>query len=217
MVCLTGTGCGEKEPKSSSGKLSTKKKVQPETMEKSAMSLDEALAKRRSVRSYSDEPLTNKEISGLLWAAQGETNKLHGFRTSPSAGATYPLKIYLLSKGVLSLYNPESNSLEVVREDVDTARLARDCLSQMFIAGAPAVFVLTAVYGRTGGRYGARGERYVHMEAGHAAQNLLLKATALGLGGVPVGAFDDDAVSRTLTLGATEKPLYIIPVGHERK
>ena len=79
------------------------------------------------------------------------------------------------------------------------------------------MFVMAAVYERMAQKYGqARTPRYVHMEAGHAAQNLLLEAVALGLGGVPVGAFHDDEVRRVLSLPIDHRPIYLLPVGHPR-
>jgi SagB-type dehydrogenase family enzyme len=79
------------------------------------------------------------------------------------------------------------------------------------------VFVITAVYARTEQRYGVeRGTRYVHLEAGHAAQNVLLQATALGLGAVPIGSFSDSEIRTVLTLPEDHAPLYLIPVGKPR-
>ena len=151
----------------------------------------------------------------LCWAAQGEvaSDSVTGAtRTAPSAGAAQPLELFVLQNQRLSRYFPELNSLKQWGE-VDAGKLAEAALNQDFIKSAPAVFVIAAEVGRTTSRYGERGERYVSMEAGHAAQNLLLEATVLGLGGVPVGAFDDAEVARALGLPERLIPLYIIPVG----
>lgn len=182
-----------------------------------AMSLDEALARRRSVREYAPGALTLAEISRLLWAAQGVSEP--GRRTAPSAGATYPLEVYLVAGEVEGLaagvyrYRPGRHRLEAVTDDDIRLPLAAAAWGQGWLRRAAAVVAIAAVFERTTARYGKRGERYVHMEAGHAAQNLLLQATALGLGAAPVGAFSDTLVSRLLRLPDGESPLYLIPVG----
>lgn len=176
------------------------------------MSLTEALAQRRSIRSYTGQALTWEEISQLLWAAQGVTDR-RGFRTAPSAGALYPLEVYLVLSEGWYRYRPADHRLEVrgqgdLRRDIWMVGLNQEALLQ-----APALFVITGVVSRTAAKYGDRAERYVFLEAGHAAQNLLLQATALGLGAVPIGAFDDAGVRRVLGLSPEETPLYLIPVG----
>lgn len=182
------------------------------------MSLEESLAHRRSVREFIPGALTLAEISRLVWAAQGVTEAAR--RTAPSAGATYPLEVYLvvgdvenLSAGVYR-YRPGRHRLEVMTdgEDIRT-HLAAAANDQEWVHRAAMVVVIAAVFERTTARYGKRGERYVHMEAGHAAQNLLLQAAVMRLGATPVGAFDDTWVSRLLHLPAGETPLYLIPVG----
>jgi SagB-type dehydrogenase family enzyme len=180
------------------------------------LSLEETLAARRSVREFRDAPLTSAQIAQLLWAAQGITHG-DGRRTAPSAGALYPLELYLARAGRLDHYDPARHRL-VRRSDRDPRQdLFRASHSQEQVRDAPAVFVIAAVYARTESKYGkARAPRYVHMEAGHAAQNLLLQAVALGLAGVPVGAFEDDLVQRALALPGDQKPLYLIPVGRPR-
>lgn len=184
------------------------------------MSLEEALARRRSVREFSAGALTLAEVSRLVWAAQGVT-KPEG-RTTPSAGATYPLEVYLVAADVEGLaagvyrYRPGLHRLEAVTGGDIRLPLAIAAVGQEWVSRVPLVVVIAAVFERTTARYGRRGQRYVHMEAGHAAQNLLLQATAMGLGATPVGAFDDIEVSRLLHLPAGETPLYLIPVGHKR-
>lgn len=181
------------------------------------VSLEESLARRRSVRDFSAEALTLDDISRLLWAAQGVIAS--GHRTAPSAGATYPLEIYLAAGNVENLadgvyrYLPERHRLEAVSGGDIRQRLADAAVNQEWLIGAPVVMAIAAVFDRTAARYGRRAERYVDMEAGHAAQNLLLQVTVLGLGATPVGAFDDDEVSRLLHLPVGETPLYLIPVG----
>lgn len=182
-----------------------------------AMSLEEALARRRSVREFAPGELTLAEISQLVWAAQGVTAPER--RTAPSPGATYPLEVYLVVGEVNSLaagvyrYDPGPHRLELVADGDIRVPVADAAVGQTWISKAAIVVVLAAVFERTTARYGKRGERYVYVEAGHAAQNLLLQAVALGLGARPVGAFNDLGVSRLLLLPDGETPLYIIPVG----
>lgn len=182
---------------------------------KGEMSLEETLAARRSVREFTDEELTLEEISQLLWATQGITAAWGG-RTAPSAGALYPLEVYLATADGLYHYVPQGHKTIVESKADWRGELWRAGLSQNAIREAPAVFVITAVYARTAKKYGGRAERYVKLEAGHAAQNLLLQAVALGLGGVPIGAFYDDQVQSALSLPLDQEPLYLIPIGHPR-
>lgn len=182
----------------------------------SDLSLEQALARRRSVREYSEQALTIAEIGQLLWAAQGISSE-QGYRTAPSAGALYPLEIYLLTAEGVFHYEPQHHRLSAVSHSDARQAVFRAALKQDPVREAPAVFVLTAVYARTAQRYGEeRSPRYVQMEAGHAAQNLLLEAAALHLGAVPVGAFHDQEVQEALGLPADHQPLYLIPVGHPR-
>jgi SagB-type dehydrogenase family enzyme len=176
-------------------------------------SIEECLALRRSVRSFTSDTLTNVQIATLLWAAQGITDTSRGFRTAPSAGATYPLEIYLFTKNGVFLYHPMQHKITLVKKGDKRSELSAACLGQAFIRQAPVSIVLCAVPERTSGRYGERAMRYIWMEAGHAAQNVLLEAVALGLGGVPIGAFYDEALTKLLELDQSTIPLYIIPVG----
>jgi SagB-type dehydrogenase family enzyme len=180
------------------------------------MSLEEALARRRSVREFTRETLTERELSQLLWAAQGITHA-EGLRTAPSAGALYPLELYVASAGGFYRYEPRRHRLVRLSDRDLRAAMRRAALDQEAVTQAPTVFVFAAVYERTSRKYGvARAARYVHMEVGHAAQNLLLEAAALGLGGVPIGAFDDEALHKALGLPADHRPLYLVPVGRPR-
>ncbi len=177
------------------------------------MSLEAALAARQSVRAYTEEAVVLPDLSQLFWSAQGMTRSWGG-RTAPSAGALYPLELYAATADGVYHYLPQQHQAELwlaedIREGLWAAGLEQEALRQ-----APAVFVMTAVYGRTIARYGDRSERYVKLEAGHAAQNLLLQAVTLGLGAVPIGAFDDQQISTLLSLSPGEEPLYLIAVGH---
>lgn len=182
---------------------------------KGETSLEETLAARRSVRKFTEEELTLEAISQLLWAAQGITAAWGG-RTAPSAGALYPLEVYVATANGLYHYVPQGHKAIVESKADLRDGLWRAGLSQDAIREAPAVFIVTAVYARTERKYGGRAERYVKLEAGHAAQNLLLQAVALGLGGVPIGAFYDDQVQSVLSLPSDHEPLYLIPIGHPR-
>ncbi len=183
---------------------------------KGKMSVEEALARRRSAREFTREALTDRELSQLLWAAQGVTHP-EGLRTAPSAGALYPLELYVATARGFYHYEPRHHRLRELFDRDLRAAVRRVALDQEVVSQAPAVFVLAAVYERTSGKYGAaRTPRYVHIEIGHAAENLLLEAVALGLVGVPIGAFDDDALQNVLALPANCRPLYLIPVGHPR-
>lgn len=184
------------------------------------VSVEEAILKRRSVRRFRNEPLTLSQLSQLLWAAQGITAS-GGRRTVPSAGATYPLEVFAatgeqtvdsLGAGVYH-YQIESHALDIHIEGDVRPALAEAALGQSCIAASPVDIIVCALYSRTMYRYGRRGERYVHMEAGHAGQNISLQSVALGLGTVMVGAFDDEQVKTVLRLDDQLMPLYIIPVG----
>lgn len=177
------------------------------------LSLEETLAARRSIRDFTPEELTLEEISQILWAAQGITASWGG-RTAPSAGALYPLEVYVATSDGLSRYLPEGHRAESISTADVREALAEAALGQAAVADAPAVFVITAVPARTEAKYGERAERYVQMEAGHVAQNVLLQAVALGLGGVPIGAFSDQEVAEVFSLEPGEVPLYLIPIGH---
>jgi len=176
------------------------------------VSVEGAIAGRRSVRSFSPEPLALKAVSQLLWSAQGMTAK-EGLRAAPSAGACYPLEVYALVEQGLFRYLPAAQALLKALAGDRRQALAQACYGQMFVAEAPLSLIFTAIYERTTSRYGERGLRYVHIDVGHAAQNVHLQAEALGLASVPVGAFDDAAVSEALALPAQEHPLYLVPIG----
>jgi len=190
----------------------------PIPLQDSDTSIEEALLGRRSVRTYSGEPLTLEDISQLLWAAQGITSP-SGYRTAPSAGGLYPLELYLLvgdvdglSQGVYQ-YIPQEHALSKTVEGDKRDELQGAALDQSPVGDGFAVIVITAIYERTTGKYGQRGDRYVHMEVGSAAQNIYLQAGSLGLGTVFIGAFDDDVVKEILALEASEQPLGLMPVG----
>lgn len=191
----------------------------PAPKKKGAMSLEEAISKRSSIRDYRGESMPLAQLSQLLWSAQGIT---HGdrFRAAPSAGATYPLELFAVVGDVEGLeagvyrYDVSNHSLHLhITGDIRRELTDYSSFKQEFIAQVSVDIVICAVYERTTDFYGQRGVRYVHMDTGHAAENIALQAVALGLDTVMVGAFDDDAVSKILRLSSELKPLYIIPVG----
>jgi SagB-type dehydrogenase family enzyme len=225
LVVLSATACagngvhGTGATRSSAPARAAEVLALPAPRTESDTSLESALLSRRSVRSYQDEPLTLAETSQLLWAAQGITDPARSYRTAPSAGALYPLEVYLIAGVVEGLpagvyrYDPGAHSLTPVKRGDQRDALYKAALSQSAVRDAPAVLAIAAVYERTTGKYGERGLRYVHMEAGHAAQNALLQAVALDLGAVVIGAFDDDGVRQATGMPAAEQPLYLVPVG----
>ncbi len=204
--------------------LETQEKLQlPDPQLIGALSLEAALHARRSVRAFTGQNLTLAEVAQLLWAAQGITESgFGGLRTAPSAGALYPLEVFLLTGDVVGLapglyrYRPHEHALSHLADGDRRAALAEAALGQDWIADAASVLLLAAVYARTTGKYGARGERYVHIEVGHAGQNIYLQAYALGLGTTMVGAFRDREVQRIIGLETNEVPLALMPLGRLR-
>lgn len=193
----------------------------PAPKQESGTPVEQAIVRRRSVRSFSSYRLDLAEVSQLLWAAQGITSA-DGLRAAPSAGAMYPIEIYLLAGSVAGVqpglyrYLPRNHAISLHLGGDLRRALAGVALGQWFIAEAPASILLTAVYRRTTSRYGDRGIRYVHMDAAHAAENVHLQVISLGLGTVVVGAFADEEVSRVLDIPKEEEPLIIMPVGRPR-
>jgi SagB-type dehydrogenase family enzyme len=180
-------------------------------------SLNESIARRRSERSFLDDDLPLDQIGQVLWAVQGREPE-SGLRTVPSAGATYPLEIYTVQQSGVYHYDPRRHLLDMKRPGDLRKDLYQAALEQEFILEAPLIIVIAAVYERTSRRYGAaRTPRYVHMEVGHAAQNVLLQCAALGLGSVPVGAFHDEVVRSSLGFPPDHEPLYLLPIGRTRK
>ena len=183
---------------------------------KGSMPLEQTIAARRSRRDFFSKSLSLEQIGQLAWAAQGQD--AHGrYRTVPSAGATYPLELFVVTEQGFYHYLPDKHALaKIIDRDV-RGQLAAAAWGQEFIAAAAVTLIFVAEFARTTGRYGQRGIRYVYMEAGHAAQNVYLQAESLGLGSVAVGAFDDASVSQVLELPSHLEPLYMVPVGYCRR
>jgi len=185
------------------------------------MSVEEAIATRRSVREYASDPITMAELSQLLWAAQGMTDARNRRRASPSAGALYPLELYVVvrKRGVVGLpagvyhYSPEDERITMVKDGDRSGELRTASLDQEMVGLAAVSIVTTAVVQRTRSKYGERAPQYVFQESGHAAENVFLQAVSLGLGAVMVGAFSEEKVHSIIGAGPEERPVYIQPVG----
>ena len=185
------------------------------------MSVEEAIAKRRSVREYATDPITLADLSQLLWAAQGLTDARKGRRASPSAGALYPLEFYVVvrERGIAGLpagvyhYSPGDQRITLVKDGDKSGELRAAALDQEVVSLAAVNIVTTAILQRTRPKYGERGLQYVYQESGHAAENVFLQAVSLGLGTVVVGAFDEEKTRSILGARPEERPIYIQPVG----
>jgi SagB-type dehydrogenase family enzyme len=182
---------------------------------KGNISLEEAMYKRHSKRSFKKIPLTLNEAGQILWAAYGKN--AYGKKTVPSAGATYPFNIYLVAGNVnnlksgVYLYESNLHGLLPVKYGDLREKLAQASFEQKFIAEAPVSIVLVAQFSRTTAFYGKRGERYVYIDAGHIGQNVSLQVETMGLGTCMIGAFDDSKVAEVL--GVKGNVVYIMPVG----
>ena len=193
----------------------------PSPSQKGITSLEEAIARRRSIRDFTPQPIPQSQLSQILWSAQGISDTPGRYRTVPSAGATYPLEIFVACgiNGIEEIhagiyyYNIDNYSLTLHHKGDMRLELARAALNEESIYEAPVALVICALYERTTLHYGSRGERYVLMEVGHAGQNIYLQAEALGLATVAIGAFRDEHVRKVLRLDKQYKPLYIMPVG----
>lgn len=220
LILILAAGCAS--PQNIPNMDNESSLILPTPLYESQTSIEEALQARRSVRAYSHDPLTLAEVSQLLWAAQGLTHPA-GLRTAPSAGALYPLDIYLLSGNVTGLpvgiyhYQPQDHKLLQIGTGDKRQDLYEAALQQSSVKDAPIVIVISAVYERTSGKYGQRGIQYVHMEVGFAAQNVYLQAESLGLGTVFIGAFYDDQVRGIMQMSEEEIPLGLMPVGRKGK
>ncbi len=189
----------------------------PKPNAQGSISLEQAIENRKSVRSFTKQTLSLDFIGQILWAGQGLRGSTSS-RTVPSAGALYPLELYLVIEEGVYHYVPERHQVEPHIEGDMRSSLSSAALGQECVAQAPATLLLTAVFSRIETKYGKeRSPQYIYLEAGHAAQNILLQATALGLDGVPVGAFYEEQVSKVLQLPQAHYPLYLIPLGFAEK
>jgi len=181
---------------------------------KGNVSLEEALARRRSVRQFSSEPIKRSQISQLAWAGQGITEPQRGLRTAPSAGAIYPIELYFATQDGLFVYRPSDHSL-LQNGDQDIRNMLAGAASMAdSVAGAGCDIIVAGSVRKLTSQYKDNARRYMHMEAGHIAQNIQLQAVCLGLGSVTVGGFDTQEVRKVCKLSRTLEPLYIICVGY---
>ncbi len=177
-------------------------------------SLEECIYNRKSIRSFRDTEIKLSKISQLLWSAQGKNCSK---RTVPSAGAIYPLEIYINDKNKgFFYYNIKKNNLELKTDKNLAYHIVKYAYNQQYLIDAPINIILAADYTKTCNIYGERGIRYVHFEIGHCAQNIHLQAVALGLGSVPIGAFNDSEIKRILNLPNKLSILYIICLGYPK-
>lgn len=199
----------------------------PPPIEKSETSVEEAIAKRRTLRDFHSTPITLEQLSTLCWAGQGITSRERGFprRSAPSAGALYPIFLYVavgentvsgLSSGVYK-YFPLEHELKLVIKGEQRRAIAVASLGQMWMRNPAVNFIISADYSRITPKYGKRGIQYAHFEAGHVAQNIMLEAIALNLASAIVGAFSDEEVKKITGLPLGEEALLILPVGHPAK
>ncbi len=177
------------------------------------VSFEEALAKRRSIRLFANKPLESEHISQLAWAGQGITEKQRGLRTAPSAGETYPIDLYFATEEGLFVYRPAEHSLEQTSDkDIRVSLAAAASMESVAMAGCD--IIVAGSLRKLTTQFRNKAKTFMLLEAGHVAQNILLQATCLDLGSVPVGGFSTKEVSRACRLPAGFEPLYIICVGH---
>jgi len=184
----------------------------PSPVTSGTVSIEEALSKRRSIREFDGRQLSTEQLSQILWAAHGITDA-EGRRTAPSAGATDPLQVLVATPDGMFRYDAAAHQLEILSQENLLAEIG-EALGDDRVRRAGAVVAIAADERPTTARYDERGKRYVMFEVGHVAQNLLLQVAALGLGGYPIGAFDDSAVATRFSLTAEQEPMYVISVGH---
>lgn len=214
LACSGGRGTATTIPNPASRSVAAAAQPLPTPMLDGGVSLEKALVTRRSIRSFEERPLSLAQKGQLLWAAQGITDAGRGLRTAPSAGAKFGLVVYLLDESGGYRYEPHAHALRPHLDSDVRSPLAEAGLGQQSLKQGAAIIVITGDAGRLVDRYGERAQRYTILEGGHAAQNVLLQATAMGLGSVPVGGFDSDAVKRVLQLPDAEEPIYLLPVGY---
>jgi len=178
------------------------------------VSLEEALAKRRTVLRFSNQPLKWAQIGQLAWAGQGITDRQRGLRTAPSAGSIYPIELLFATQEGLYTYRPADHSLEQISDQDLRVALARDGKTQDSAAEAACDIILAGSIRRLSEQFKDKARNYLLMEAGHIAQNIQLQAVCLGLGSVTLGGFDAQGVRKVCSLSKGLEPLYIISVGY---
>jgi SagB-type dehydrogenase family enzyme len=191
----------------------------PEPSRTGATSLEETLARRRSLRAFAPDPISLQSIGQLAWSAQGVTDPATGYRTAPSAGGTLPIEVDLLIHGVPGLedgvyrYHPAEHALRLRLAGDLREAVTASTMNQGFVRDAPVVMLVSGVAARINPRFGALSDRLIDMEVGHVGQNVSLQAVALGLGTVVVVAFREAELAAALQLAEGERPIYLMPVG----
>jgi SagB-type dehydrogenase family enzyme len=215
VVACSGrvAACGQAPRPAAAGQAGQEIQL-PKPQTDGKMSVERAIATRRSVRQFAPGALTWAEIGQLAWAGQGITDAAGIKRAAPSAGALYPMELYIFTAEGVFHYLPKTHQATRVMTGDQRPALSAAALNQESIKQAPCVIVLAAVPERTRPKYKDRTPRYIAIEAGHIGENVLLEATALGLAGVPIGAFTDEKVGAVLGLKSGEEPIYILAIGH---
>ncbi|MBU0952157.1 MAG: SagB/ThcOx family dehydrogenase [Elusimicrobia bacterium] len=188
----------------------------PAPVLKGTLSVEECIAKRRSIRQYQEKELTIEQISQILWAAQGITDLKDKHRSAPSAGAIYPAELYLITSSGVFNYVPDAHQLRKIASTDIRQNLSNACLGQSSVAEAGINIVISVAYGRTAWKYGEKAVRFADIEAGHIAENISLQAVSLGLGSVCIGTLNDSEIKLLLNLPSDQKPIYVIPVGYPK-
>lgn len=192
-----------------------------------SLGVGEAIARRTSVRKYSQAQLSLEELGFLLWATQGVRRNLNAataLRTVPSAGARHPFETYLAVTRVEGLapglyrYLPFDGKLAQLYGDNGIGeKAAAACLGQDFAANAASVFFWTATPARTEWRYAGASYKVIAIDAGHVCQNLYLACESIGAGVCAIAAYDQEKCDRLLGVdGDEEFTVYIAPVGKKR-
>ncbi len=195
----------------------------PSQFKEPTLTFTEVLQKRKSIRSFSTQPLSKVDLAFLLWASTGIQRIEHGyeFRTAPSAGALYPIETYIMANNVEDLsegiyhYNIKNHLLEEIKLGNFGSKLAHAALDQEMCADASVVFIWTAIFGRSKWKYKERAYRYIYLDAGHIAQNLALASTSITCGSCQIGAFFDDEMNSILDIdGLQESVICLSVIGH---
>jgi SagB-type dehydrogenase family enzyme len=189
-------------------------------------SLDEVLKNRKSIRYFSKKPINIQELSYLLWASTGIQRNENGYdyRTAPSAGALYPIETYLVINNVENLpqgvyhYLIKDHALEELKLGDFSYEIAKAALDQNMCTTASIVFIWSAIFNRSKCKYGQRAFRYVYLDAGHIAQNLVLASTSLNIGSCPIAALYDEEINKIICVdGIEESVIYMSAIGNIRK
>ena len=208
---LLAAGCQEAAAPSASPPAARGPAIELSASDFDADPFDAVLADRHSRRQFASSALELDEIEQLCWAGQGLN--AHGSRTAPSAGGLYPLLLYVVQQSGTSRYNVDDHSLQPWLSGDRRADLQKASLNQESVGSAAVCMVVAYDESVTAAKYGGRAEQFCLIEVGHAAQNILLKATALKLAAAPIGGFEDDDVAKAIQVPPNETPAYVLAIG----